>query len=1112
MKKITNVCPSENRKWQKLILIMKLTLMIMIVCMVQVSASVYSQSTKFSFDFHNKQIRDVLKEIEEQSDYRFFYQEEQVDVDREVNIRFSDRSLEEILHDLFEREGVSFRVFNDNMILLTSDLSNVPGITKQTKAVTGKVTDSFGAPLPGVSIIIKGTTTGIVTDVDGIYSLANVPDDATLVFSFVGMRTQEIVVAGKNSINVTLVEETVGIDEVVAIGYGIQKKVNLTGSVSAIKGEELATRTFSDTRQALQGVAPGMSIIDRGGVPGEEELEMKIRGVSSISAGCGPLVIVDGIEMGITDINPNDIENISVLKDAASCAIYGARAANGVILITTKRGKEGKLKVSYNGYYGLQTPAELPESVTAEQYLRLVNEAYVNAGLNAKYSDDYIQSTVAGDDPYNYPFVNLFEELFKTASVQNHSVSLTGGNELTRMFLSLDYLGQDGMLENVNSKRYGMRLNSDFSVNKNLVISTDINFKRRDSEKPHLVGDALRNMLDCSPIHVLKYPNGIYGLDKGTQSALAELEVSGMDKIKTEALNLKIGGEYDFKNGLKASADFLYKTINTQEKDFSSEYTFYDPNDESTVLLEWTPSELTDIRKNERETNFKAIIEYSRSFKEHYFHAMAGTEVIENKFYYLNGYTEDLYSNEYTELNLGDPEKETNAGYMEDWALVSYMGRLNYNFKERYLLEMNVRYDGSSRFAKGNKWGWFPSVSAGWRISEENFMQSVDFLNNMKIRASWGQLGNQDIGLYEFTSLISSEYPYNFNDAKVSGYAQSSYANTDISWEITEVLDFGIDLSLFKNRLGIVADWYQKDTKDVLLTLPISYLTGLEASVTNAGKIRNKGWELTITHKNKIKDLDYSAVFSIYDVKNKLVDFAGKEPVIDGWRIYKEGESLNSIYGYKSDGLFQSQEEIDSHATQPNQSDLDPGDIRLVDLNGDEEVESENDRTVIGSSIPRYSCSLNLSAQYKGLDFNAFFQGVLKAKNYLYGAINEGPILEHFTTTRFLDRWSENNRDASVPRLEASSNKNNYLYNDFWVRNTRYIRLKSLQLGYTIPKSLVKSVNIEKLRFYVGVTNLFTITDVDKGVDPETYEGRENTSTFYYPPASTWSFGVQLNF
>ncbi|NOU59676.1 SusC/RagA family TonB-linked outer membrane protein [Marinifilum caeruleilacunae] len=977
---------------------------------------------------------------------------------------------------------------------------------EQQKVLNGKVVDKNGESLIGVNIIVKGTTTGTTTDFNGNYKI-NVAENAVLLFTFIGYLDQEISVGNQSILDITLEEDVLGLDEVVVVGYGTQKKANLTGSVSAVKGDEMVNKPMTDSRQALQGAVPGLTIIDRGGIPGEENLDFKIRGISSISAGVSPLVLVDGIEMPLGDVNPNDIESVSILKDAASSSIYGAKAANGVVLITTKRGKEGGFKVDYNGYYGWQTPATLPELVGAEDYLNLVNEALVNAGMNPKYSPEYIQNTVAGNDPINYPYVNLFEELFETAPVLNQSVRISGGNDKSRIALSLNHLKQDGMLKNVESERFGFRLNTDFQVKENLKLRADVSFNRRENEKPNRLSSAIGAIVGTSPVTVLQYPNGVYGLNKDNTNALACLEVGGMNESVNEALNLKVGADLEILNGLTLRSDLSYKSINNRYKNYRAEYNFRNPENPDEIVHRWTPSKLTDGRWNQQEINFKGLLDYSRSFGDHSLHVLAGIDVTENKSYTLQGSRNNIYSDDYVELNTGDTEGQSNLGYPEDWALFSYLGRVNYSYKGKYLLEGNIRYDGSSRFDKGNKWGVFPSFSAGWRISEEDFMSSFEFLDNLKLRGSWGQLGNQNIGLYKFTSTVYADFPYNFNDAEVNGYSQWYYANKDITWETTEMIDFGFDLTLFNGKLDIVADWYQKDTKDVLLILPISYLTGLAASETNAGKMRNTGWEVSLTHRNKIKDFNYSIGFNIADVKNELVDFAGNEPSINGWTILKEGESVNAFYGYESDGLFQSQEEIDNHATQPNQSQLKPGDIKLVDQNGDGEINDE-DRKVIGSSIPRFNVGLNVFMEYKGFDCSASFQGVLKAENYFYGAPNEGPAYEIFTTKRVLDRWTPDNPDASFPRLEAASNKNNYLYNDFWIRDASYIRLKNLQFAYSLPSSVLEKWKIEKLRFYVGATNLFTITDVESGLDPETYDGRPN----YYPPVSTYTMGVQLQF
>ncbi|WP_430814210.1 SusC/RagA family TonB-linked outer membrane protein [Carboxylicivirga sp. RSCT41] len=1085
---------------------MRLTMVMLIVTLMNLSASTYSQNKNVSLKLKNATIEEALKQIQTNLGIDIYFQTEMIPQGSTVDFETQSATVAEVMDAVLKDTGLTYRMIDDNMVIVPRQ-SSVNTKAQQGVTVSGTVTDVNGEPLPGVTVTIEGTTTGTITGIDGTYTLQNVEEGSVLLYSFIGFETQNISVAGRTTIDVTLVEEVTDLNEVVVVGYGTQKKANLTGAVSAVKGEELAKRTVTDTRLALQGAATGVTVIDRGGVPGSEDVSIKIRGNTSLSAGSNPLVLVDGIEMPIKEVNPTDIESVSVLKDAASSSIYGSRAANGVILITTKRGKEGDFKVTYDGHMGWQTPATLPESVSAADYLMLVNEAKVNAGLQPKYSQDYIDRTVAGDDPVNYPYTNLFEELYETAPMQNHALRVSGGTEKARISLSMNYLDQDGMLKNINTKRYGLRLNTDFIVNDRLNLRADISFNRRDNDKPSRVNDAISNIVGTSPVFVSKYPNGLYGLNKDNRSPLAALEVGGETEEQSELLNMKAGFDYKILNGLKWTTDVSYKTLSNRTHRFLAEYQFMDPFDETRQVTQWYPSELFDNRWHEQETNFRSLVNYNKSFGNHGFKALAGFEAIEHKEYWLEGARKNIYSPDYAELNTGDPETIDNSGYRKDWALVSYFGRVNYDYNQKYLLEANFRYDGSSRFAEGNKWGFFPSFSAGWRVSEEDFLAGTDFLDNLKLRASWGELGNQDIGYYKFTSPVFAGYDYSFNDKEASGYSQWYYANEDVTWETTQILDLGFDLTMWQGKLGVVADWFQKDTHDVLMTLPISTMVGLAPSESNVGNIRNTGWEVSITHQNRIGEFEYGVGFNLSDIKNEVVSLAGQEAVIKGWNILKEGEAVWALYGYKSDGLFQSQQEIDDAAQQPNHADLKPGDIKLVDLNGDEVIDDE-DRTIIGSDIPRYTYSIDLNMRYKGFDLNAMFQGVAQAENYFYGAPNEGPNFEIFTTTRALDRWTPDNPNASFPRLEDASNKNNYLYNDFWIRDASYFRMKNLQIGYSFKQNVLEKLQIERLRLYVGGTNLFTVTDVESGLDPETYDGRPS----YYPPVSTYLVGMQVTF
>jgi TonB-linked SusC/RagA family outer membrane protein len=1090
----------------KLLRVMKLSVFLLLLSLSQVFAvESYSQRTKISLKLENVKIKDVFKSIENQSEFYFLYSPKIIDEQKKVNIKVRNRNITDVLNELFKGTDLDYLILDRQIVISDRSLLYSAKPQAEQKTITGKIVDDTGAPLPGVSVVIKGTMTGTITDFDGLYSLSVAVGD-TIVYSFIGFRPKEMVVeANKDVYDLVLLPDVEKLEEVVVVGYGTQKKINVTGAVGAVKGEELAKKTMTDVRQALQGEISGVTIIDRGGIPGQENLSVNIRGVSSMSAGTAPYVLVDGIEMSMNDVNPNDIESISVLKDAASAAIYGAKAANGVILITTKRGKKGGFQVDYNGYYGIQSPADLPELVSAYDYLTLVNEAYVNAGLTPKYSDEYIKNTVEGVDPYKYPYTNLFEELFNNAGMWNHSLSLTGGNDVARTAISFSRLNQDGMLYEVNSKRTNFRMNNDFTLAEKFVLHTNVYYNRRDNTQPNRLGGALSAMVSTSPPTVLKYPNGTYGLNQNNYNALAALEVGGTNWEHNSTLNLQGGFDWNAFTGFNLKFNFSYKDINNRFKNYTAEYDFVDPNNPDNIVTSWQPSSLTNGKWSTQEINGRILGDYTKDIGNHHIYALGGMEIIDSRSEYIEGRRLNIYSPELTELNTGDIKGMENKGYSEGWGLWSYLGRANYSYADRYMFEVNFRYDGSSRFAEGHKWGFFPSFSAGWNIARENFMNGVDWLNNLKIRGSWGQLGNQDIGLYRFTSTVYTDYSYDFNDRLVNGYSQRYYANNDITWETSEMLDVGLDASFLNNKIDFTFDWYRKLTKDVLLTLPISYMVGLEPSEINAGRIRNVGWEANVTHKNTVGDLFYSIGFNISDVKNTLDDFSGREPSISGWTILKEGEPIYAFFGYENEGLFQSQEEIDNHAVQPNQQDLKPGDIKLKDQNGDGEI-NDDDRVVIGSDIPRYTVGLNLNMRFKGFDLVAVLQGVLKAQNYFYGELDEGPNFEVFTTPRALDRWTPENRDATYPRLEAFTNKNNYLYNDFWLRDSHYLRMKNLQIGYSMPEDLIKKILLRKLRLYIGVTNLFTITPVDPGIDPETYSGRWNS----YPPVRTWSFGLQV--
>lgn len=1088
--------------------ILKMKLVVILICIIGLTgsyASVYSQQTKLDLNVRKATVKDVLRLIEDQSEFSFMYNASKLDVYREIDLNVEKVSIEDVLKKIFSGENVSFKIIDKNIII--SSNSEVNETEQQKKSVSGKVSDSSGGSLPGVSVVVKGTTSGVITDVNGTYVINNVPDNATLQFSFVGMKQQEISVGSKTNINVVLMEETIGIEEVVAVGYGTQKKVNLTGSVGIVNSADLEKRTITDTRTALQGKVSGVTIIDGGGAPGQEELDLKIRGIGTLS-NADPLVLIDGISRSLSDINPNDIENISILKDAASASIYGSRAANGVVLITTKRANgSGGIKVEYNGYYGVQNPSTLPKAVSAEQFLKIVNEGYTNMGQPVLFNEESIKAILDGTDPKRR-YTNLPYEIFNSGSgvINDHNLSISFGNEKSRSLFSMGLVDENGIVENTNSKRHTLRYNNDFNITDRLKFSTDISYLQKQNHLPHLYNQAL-GQTTYEQLIILKDENGHYGVNNGGSNPLAYLEISGDDDTHISQLTTKFQADYDIIKGLKLSGTYSYVNDNTKLKQFAASYDFRDLVNQDIIVSSLSPNSVNEQRTNLIEQTARALLTYKFLIGNHDFNLLAGFEQIDSKTDGITAYRQNLISNDYPEIALGAPASSVANSSFSDWALRSYFGRLNYTYKEKYLLEVNTRYDGSSKFAKGNKWGFFPSFSFGWRLSKESFM-NLDWLDDLKLRTSYGSLGNQNIGNYKFTTNIAPGYDYTFGGNLVPGYSQVYYANKDISWETTSMFDLGVDLTVLKGKLNIVADYYDKKTKDILLTLPIPTVVGLNASETNAGVVGNRGWELSISHKSRIGKLDYNVGLLVSDVKNEVIDLAGQSPIISGSTVLMEGQPMNAFYGYQSAGLFSSMEEIKSWPKQTNAAQLGPGDIKLVDRNKDGVVDVK-DRYVMGSNIPRYSTSLNLNLSYKGFDLSALFQSVLKCDQYIPNGF-EGANFQQFTHKGWLDRWSPENPNPNAPYPRVTANTVVNPANDLFIRNGGYLRLKNLQIGYNVSEPIIKKVGISNLRIFVTGTNIFTLSSLNnEGYDPEV---RSKSRFAYYPPTSTYSVGINVKF
>ncbi|MBI9061017.1 MAG: TonB-dependent receptor [Marinilabiliaceae bacterium] len=1104
---------------------MKLTVLMLVIGFLQLSAKTYSQTENFSLQMKNVSIQEFFKVIESQSDVKFFYQDEQLLDANQVSVDVSGKSLDEVLTDVLKDTHLSYRVLENHVIIFESKAKSeaITSIAAQQQElqITGRVIDKNGESLPGVNVYEKETTNGVITGIDGKFTLTVSNPDAVIVFSFVGFVPQEVNVASRTQLDITLVEEMTGLEEVVVVGYGSQKKVNLTGSVAKVEGGAIAKISSPNTSKALQGLANGITVIDRGGAPGADDPQIFIRGVGT-TGNSNPLILVDGVEMSLSDVPSADIENVSVLKDAASAAIYGSRAAHGVILVTTKRGKEGKMRVSYDGYVGIQDRAVKPEAVSAREYMEMVNEASVNKGNSAIFTENDITMTESGADPYRYPYVVYPDEIYNANYITEHTVKVSGGSKEGKYLLSLNYLDQPGLTDNTSFERYNLRLNTDFKIGERLGIGADIQYKHMDREWPAGLGSAQATAWSMVPTTPIRHENGNYALDDQNNNPVAYLDpsVSGTQEYMKDEVYAKLSATYEILDGLNLNGVAAVNGDWTMDKTHNRTHKFYGADDN--YINAWNPqSSVWDRRISSYQITLRALATYTKIFNDtHALNVLAGAEQISHRSHYLTGSRSNLISDDMPFISLGDSEFQyaysdiqRNGYYPVQYGLNSFFGRVNYGYKERYLFEANVRKDGSSRFAEGNKWGVFPSVSAAWRISEEGFMANVDFISNLKVRASWGQMGNERIGEFKYASQYSVED--NVMDGNlVTGVTQYDMANSNISWETVELTNVGLDFTLYGGKIFGEMEYYRKDTRDILLTLGIPAYIGLGAPEQNAGVVRNSGFETLLGYRKSHGDFKFTTTFNFSHNKNEWVDRASDDEYIDGWKMQKEGSALDAYYIFRTDGLIANEEALAEYKSKftedPRGIDgLKPGDIKFVDVNGDGKIDKD-DREIYHSNIPRFTFGLNFNAEYKGFDLSLFFQGATGANTYVYGEWYEGPSYGAFTGVHFRDRWTPENQDAnaSIPRLEAASGRNFTKYNDFFLAKNNYVRLKNAQVGYNLPESLLKKVDIEKARIYVSGTNLFTLSSLDQGLDPESFDGRVRA----YPTTKIISLGLNVTF
>ncbi len=1106
----------------------------------------YAQQQKISLNIQNVTLKQAMEQIKEQAVVNVAYSKEFVDPNKTVSLKVENVSLQTALTQLFKGTDVGFR-FLDNSVLLYNqkeqDSSGAASKEQQIVSVKGTVVDQVtGEPIIGASVAVEGSSKGTSTDLDGKYSLS-APVGSTLKFSYVGYKETKKEVLQAGVLDVSLMESSVSLDDVVVVGYGVQKKVNVTGAVSMVKGDELENRPVANVSAGLQGLLPGVSITSSSGQPGAVP-SITVRGVSTINSSTAPLILIDGVSGGdLNLLNPNDVESVSVLKDAASAAIYGARAANGVILITTKQGKrKEKATLTYSGYVGMQTPTALPELVTGRQYMDLANEAMAAAGFSRPYDATAFEKYDSGMYPNEYSNTDWVNEIFKKHALQtSHSVSVRGGSEKSSYFMSYGYLDQDGLVvgDAFKTKRHNARINVNTEVFDRLKINGNVSFVDyyRNASGFSGTGGVFRLAQRMSPLLPVKWQQqNEMGLWEDTEywssgsinNPVYVATEGGEEKRKSRTLNTIVSADLRIIDGLNLGGQYAANYYFRETDKFTPTLPEYfsdgtpDPanknmrnsvsqahQDALTQTLQLTLNFQKQINKHE----IGALLGYSQEWYNFSSLSASRKKIPFDGIYVIDAGTEDI----------------TNSGTKSSWALRSYFGRVNYAFDGKYLVEANMRIDGTSRFARDNRWGYFPSFSAGWNFSREEFMQFAEpVLSSGKLRASWGELGNQNVGsdYYPYLTPIDSGESYPIGGKQNIGFQQSKLGNANIKWETIRMLNVGVDLTFFNNRLTASFDWFKKDNIDALVKPVYPTVVGITGTANlpyeNMGKIENKGWELEIGWRDQIGEVKYNLLFNLSDAKNKIVDLGTSEPRLTN-NIRREGDPIDAYYGYLTDGLAQIDDfgGVDSNGKYINpkfaipkaaEAITQPGDIKYRDISGpggipDGEID-EYDKVVFGDPYPHYSYSLRGQLQWRDWDFSFYFQGVGKVNGYLsdearHCFINDYsiPKVEH------LDRWTPNNPDATYPRLYQAQS-HNLLFSDYWKEDASYLRLKNVQLGYSIPKKLLNRWKIEGLRLYASADNLLTFTKYFGAYDPEVRE----SSGDVYPQVKTYVFGLVLSF
>ncbi|MEC3879285.1 SusC/RagA family TonB-linked outer membrane protein [Parapedobacter sp. 10938] len=1091
----------------------------------------------------------IFESIREQTGYNFLFVDGAIPADNKFTVH-EQGELKQVLSGLLQKHGLTYTIKDKTILVKPTPRNAVPqpihagAIPVKQSAFSGTVLNEQGQPLSGATIRIKGTPQTAVADEDGRFSFDVAPEGAVLVVSYTGYQSREITMANRVDVNIRLSPEPLNLSEVVVVGYGTQKRVNLTGSVATVNSEVFEGRPAATVQSAIQGALPGLTIQVGSGQPGRWNTSMNVRGLTTLNSGSNPLILVDGIPYsGLDMLNPDAIESISVLKDASSSAIYGARAANGVLLITTKSGGQFDTPVfTYNGHYGVQTPTRLPELVDGREFMTLTNEARVNAGLGRLYTEDAFTAYDAGSSPNDYNNTDWINEIYKgNAPQQNHQISVQGGKGKTGYFLSYGHFQQGGLIvgNSYDGTRNNMRLRVNTELFDRLKIDGNIGYIQFDRHENALAGTAgvFRLAQRASPLLPVRwYDEATDGWQTSNHYAYGSVRNpvdvahnSGYDRFTSKTPSVNVKAVLNIIDGLDVSAQYGFTNSIYRTKEFNAAmYRYLSDGSEypGNADLRNTISLSESDNLNEL---LNTTVTYEKNIGDHYFRGLAGYAQEYGFISSLGASRQNILMDGVEQINLGT-ENIQNSGTETHWALASFFGRINYNYRETYLFEANIRRDGTSRFAKDRRWGTFPSFSAGWVISNESFLEEAPWLSLLKIRGSYGELGNQNVGsdgnYYPYLTAISRiENAYPIGDGRNVGFAQGALGNSQLIWESLRMTNIGLDVQLLNNRLTFTGDYFIKHNNNALLQpvypATIGFTSTSALPLVNMGKVESKGWEIAVGWNDHIGDLRYSFTANLADVQNEVIALGKSAPVL-GNNLIREGDPLNAYFGYLTDGLataadFGGFDEAIQRYTDPSFPTISsytavtqPGDIKYRDISGPDGVPDgridNDDRAIFGNPYPRYTYSLRGQFNWRAFDFSFFLQGVGQIDGYLYDEAIHAFINDYSIPQRYhLDRWTPENTSAKYPRLYYTQNHNRE-FSDYWVQDASYLRLKNVQVGYQLPDKWASRVRLSRLRVYVSADNLFTKSDYFYAYDPEV----RSTSGDAYPQVKTIIAGLSL--